>query len=206
MAVRRGLSLAAAVLALVPHASGLFFELKASTEECFKATPGMGHRLIGTYEADGSSEAIKVEVLRQPGTEPLYKSTDTSGKFEIEVQESGVHRLCFTSTSSDTQTVSFNFHVDSHSVGGADPSHKEFVTKEHTDKVSELVGDLEKKALDVLDQQQYSLTREAVHRDIAESTNARVMWWTCVEVVALILLATFQVCYLRSYFEVKQIV
>merc|ERR1712241_456785 len=104
--------------------------------------------------------------------------------------------------------VSFNFHVHEHDLGPEDApvDHKQFVTQEHTSKVSELVEQLEYKAADILDQQQYAITREAVHRETAESTNSRAMWWTFAEVVALCTLAAFQVYYLKSYFEVKQVV
>eukprot|EP00434_Breviolum_minutum_P007232 symbB.v1.2.006382.t1/scaffold358.1/size381540/5 len=102
--------------------------------------------------------------------------------------------------------VSFNFHVDEHGDGSHhDKDQMDYVTKEHTDKVEELVSKLEGKASDILDQQQYAMVREAVHRETAESTNARVMWWTFAEVAVLIGLAFFQVSYLRNHFEHKQV-
>merc|ERR1712032_73981 len=176
--------------------------------ECFKAKPGQGHRLVGTYEADGPTEGITVTVSG-PDKKELWRSTEASGKFGVEVMQDGLHELCFETTISETQMVSFNFRVDQHGSDideALDPHHMEFVTKDHTDKVGELVSKLEARAMDILDQQTYAITREAVHRETAESTNSRVMWWTLVEVAALVMLAGFQVYYLRSYFEVKQVV
>merc|ERR1712056_107812 len=91
---------------------------------------------------------------------------------------------------------------DIHPVEGG----KDFVTKNHTDVVKETVDQLHLRILNILDQQQFTITREAVHRETAESTNSRVMWWTVTEAVCLVALAIFQVYYLRSYFEVKSIV
>eukprot|EP00933_Yihiella_yeosuensis_P033555 TRINITY_DN27233_c0_g1_i1.p1 TRINITY_DN27233_c0_g1~~TRINITY_DN27233_c0_g1_i1.p1 ORF type:complete len:223 (+),score=42.31 TRINITY_DN27233_c0_g1_i1:73-741(+) len=204
--------LAAGLVALQPDAiRGIFFELKAQGtdygKDCFQAHPGAGHALHGSYEADGPAEGVKVTLLSDDNKE-LWISKDSSGKFSVDIQRQGPHTLCFESSSSESQMVSFNFHVDEHGEG-PDVDHKggmEFVTKDHTDKVSELVLQLESKANDILDQQQYAITREAVHRETAESTNARVMWWTLLEVGVLIALAVFQAYYLRSYFEVKQIV
>merc|ERR1712083_209633 len=137
----------------------------------------------------------------------MWSSAKSSGRFDVEVTKDGAHTLCFESTVSERQMISFNLHIDAHGGSDAlDPAHKEFVTKEHTDKVSELVSKLELRANEILDQQQYAITREAVHRETAESTNSRVMWWTLVEVGALIALAAFQIFYLKSYFEVKQVV
>jgi len=87
-----------------------------------------------------------------------------------------------------------------------DEGHHKLVTKNHTDSLTELVTQLWAKTYDVMDQQQYTITREAVHRETAESTRSRVIWWTFAEVLVLILLAGFQVYYLRSYFEVKTVV
>ncbi|CAE7330356.1 EMP24 [Symbiodinium natans] len=199
------------LLAALPlQCTGLFFELKAKSAgpaECFKATPGHGHSLHGSYEADGPNEGVLVTLTSGSGKE-LFRNANPSGRFSIEVMEELPHRLCFESSVEESQMVSFNFHVDEHGDGTDhhDKEHMEYVTKEHTDKVEELVAKLEAKANDILDQQQYAITREAVHRETAESTNARVMWWTLAEVAVLISLAAFQVSYLRSHFEVKQIV
>eukprot|EP00747_Dinoflagellata_sp_TGD_P211061 gnl/TRDRNA2_/TRDRNA2_84262_c0_seq1.p2 gnl/TRDRNA2_/TRDRNA2_84262_c0~~gnl/TRDRNA2_/TRDRNA2_84262_c0_seq1.p2 ORF type:complete len:201 (+),score=48.92 gnl/TRDRNA2_/TRDRNA2_84262_c0_seq1:36-638(+) len=189
---------------LVGITEGLFFELKSAAKECFKTDPSKGHFLIGSYEADGPVEGVTV-TLNNPSDKIVWKSTESSAKLNLEATVDGAHSLCFESTVSQGQMVSFNFRVDEH---GDEVSlqHKEFVTKDHTDKVGELVAQLEARAADILDQQQYTITREAVHRDTAESTNSRVMWWTVMEVLSLISLAAFQVYYLRSYFEVKQVV
>mmetsp|Transcript_27545 Transcript_27545/g.53974 ORF Transcript_27545/g.53974 Transcript_27545/m.53974 type:complete len:214 (+) Transcript_27545:44-685(+) len=191
---------------------GLFFELKPGAQgECFKAKPGKSHRLVGSFEADGPREGVVVK-LTDPSEKQLWHSQESSARFDIEVEDEGSHMLCFGSTVSESQVVSFHFRVEEEQLGegqildaskGSD-AHHQFVTKEHTDKVGELVQKLEYKAADILDQQQYAITREAVHRETAESTNSRVMWWTLAEVVVLVTLALFQVYYLKAFFEVKQ--
>ncbi|CAK9089116.1 Endosomal protein P24B [Durusdinium trenchii] len=124
------------------------------------------------------------------------ESTRPPHSLAQQVTEESPHSLCFTSVAEESQMVSFNFHVDEHGDGSHhDKEHMEYVTKEHTDRVEELlpfffrcsfelVGKLHAKANDILDQQRYAITREAVHRETAESTNARVMWWTFAEVDA----------------------
>ncbi|CAK9089204.1 Endosomal protein P24B [Durusdinium trenchii] len=199
----------AVLVLLVRSCTGLFFELKAQSAgpaECFKVSPGRGHLVHGSYEADGPNEGVVVKLTTSSGKE-LFRNASPSGKFSIEVTEESPHSLCFTSVAEESQMVSFNFHVDEHGDGSHhDKEHMEYVTKEHTDRVEELVGKLHAKANDILDQQRYAITREAVHRETAESTNARVMWWTFAEVAVLISLAAFQLTYLRNHFEQKQIV
>mmetsp|Transcript_6499 Transcript_6499/g.11126 ORF Transcript_6499/g.11126 Transcript_6499/m.11126 type:complete len:206 (+) Transcript_6499:79-696(+) len=194
---------------LARSCAGLFFELKAESAgppECFKVTPGKDHSVHGSYEADGPSEGLVVKLTTASGKE-LFRNVNPSGKFTVEVTEEAPHSLCFSSSVEESQMVSFNFHVDEHGDGTHhDKDQMDYVTKEHTDKVEELVAKLEAKASDILDQQQYAMVREAVHRETAESTNARVMWWTFAEVAVLISLAFFQVSYLRNHFEQKQVV
>eukprot|EP00929_Paragymnodinium_shiwhaense_P065712 TRINITY_DN32920_c0_g1_i1.p1 TRINITY_DN32920_c0_g1~~TRINITY_DN32920_c0_g1_i1.p1 ORF type:complete len:215 (+),score=48.55 TRINITY_DN32920_c0_g1_i1:102-746(+) len=198
---------------LSERGSALFFELQpggARTEECFKVAPGAHHRLVGSYEADGVAEGVTATVFAPAAAtrgRELWRSAESSAKFDVEADGEGEHTLCFQSSINEVQMVSFNYRSDSHGGHDAlDAEHKEFVTQEHTSKVGDLVGQLESKASDILDQQQYAITREAVHRETAESTNTRVMVWTFVEVGALVALAAFQVWYLKSYFEVKQTV
>jgi p24 family protein beta-1 len=55
----------------------------------------------------------------------------------------------------------------------------------------------------VEEEQEYMKLRESVHRDTAESTNSRVMWYSLLEVWVLIALNVFQLYYLKRDFEVK---
>merc|ERR1719356_2371994 len=92
--------------------------------------------------------------------------------------------------------------ADLESEGG----HKQFATQNHTDQMQEAVERLHSKILDIAEQQEFAITREAVHRDTAESTNARVVSWTCIEAAFLVGLAIAQVYFLKSYFEVRTLI
>jgi hypothetical protein len=52
----------------------------------------------------------------------------------------------------------------------------------------------------VKDEQEYILVRERVHRDTAESTNARVKWWSVLQAVVLFSVVAWQVYYLKVGF------
>ncbi|CAE8620487.1 unnamed protein product, partial [Polarella glacialis] len=93
---------------------GLFFELQVN--------PGHGHVLIGSFEADGASEGMTVTV-KDPSEKQLWRSVEPSAKFSVDVMQEGSHQLCFESSVSSSQMVSFNFHVSEHS-DAADPHDK----------------------------------------------------------------------------------
>ncbi|TPX47929.1 hypothetical protein SeMB42_g03029 [Synchytrium endobioticum] len=58
----------------------------------------------------------------------------------------------------------------------------------------------------IRDEQSYMVARERAHRNTAESTNSRVMWWALIESILLIGVCLWQVYYLRRFFEVKRVV
>ena len=54
----------------------------------------------------------------------------------------------------------------------------------------------------VKDEQSYIIVRERTHRNTAESTNARVKWWSIFQLGVLIGEGIFQVWWLKRFFEV----
>lgn len=54
----------------------------------------------------------------------------------------------------------------------------------------------------VKDEQSFIVLRERVHRNTAESTNARVKWWSIFQLAVLIGEGVFQVWWLKRFFEV----
>ncbi len=52
----------------------------------------------------------------------------------------------------------------------------------------------------VKDEQEYIVVRERTHRDTAESTNARVKWWSILQAVVLFSVVGWQVYYLKVSF------
>jgi len=60
-------------------------------------------------------------------------------------------------------------------------------------------------SLDDADRDQRHLrVREQKHRDTAESTNGRVLWYSVIESMILVAVSAGQVYYLRKFFEVKR--
>ena len=55
----------------------------------------------------------------------------------------------------------------------------------------------------VRDEQSYIVLRERTHRNTAESTNARVKWWSIFQLAVLIGEGVFQVWWLKRFFEVR---
>jgi hypothetical protein len=56
----------------------------------------------------------------------------------------------------------------------------------------------------VKDEQGYIVVRERTHRNTAESTNARVKWWSIFQLLVLSANGGFQVWWLKRFFEVSR--
>jgi emp24/gp25L/p24 family/GOLD len=55
----------------------------------------------------------------------------------------------------------------------------------------------------VKDEQAYIVVRERTHRNTAESTNARVKWWSVFQLGVLVGMCIFQIWWLKRFFEVS---
>ncbi|KAF9902110.1 p24 complex component [Linnemannia zychae] len=112
----------------------------------------------------------------------------------------GKYEYCFGNAFSTVtdKTLSFNVIVI-----------KPFVEDTTTNKVDPLANELRELAAgieEIIHEQEYSIARERLHRNTAESTNARVMWWSLFQSGILFVVCAFQITYLKRFFEVKRVV
>jgi hypothetical protein len=122
------------------------------------------------------------------------------------VTAAGQYNLCFKQTmNKGRQTASFQLHV-SGELDIYDDSTGNIASRNQAEKVGHLAGQIETQAFDLLDHQDYAITRESLHRETAESTNSRVLWWSLAQMTVLITLAVVQMYYIKSFFEIKLIV
>lgn len=68
---------------------------------------------------------------------------------------------------------------------------------------SSTVRSLSELVAQVKDEQGYIVVRERTHRNTAESTNARVKWWSIFQILVLFGEGIFQVWWLKRFFEVS---
>ena len=125
----------------------------------------------------------------------------------------GKHIYCFSNEhwSANSKEVSFNVHgivYVPESEAPQDPLDKEGETMQMfsvsvTILKHFLVRTLSELVAQVKDEQSYIVVRERVHRNTAESTNARVKWWSLIQLLILIGEGIFQVWWIKRFFEVS---
>ncbi|KAL8926410.1 MAG: hypothetical protein Q9208_002953 [Pyrenodesmia sp. 3 TL-2023] len=131
-----------------------------------------------------------------------------TGKFTFSAADSGDHRICFTPTGPGVAT----WLSSGQSVGGTkltldlaigETSQIESTDKSKIQDIVQKVKDLNGRLQDIRREQVFQREREAEFRDQSESTNARVVRWTLLQLVVLGLTCAWQLSHLRAFF-IKQ--
>jgi len=208
--------------ALLAPVQSLFFYIDGTTPKCFfeelpKDTLVVGHYSAEEYDEnmkawvkhDGLSIAISVDEVFDNDHRVINQKGSSSGRFTFTAADSGDHKICFTpsSTSGGQGWLSAL-----HPMGGIkltlDLAIGETSAIESTDKgkiqdIVQKVKDLNGRLADIRREQVFQREREAEFRDQSESTNARVVRWTLVQLVVLGITCAWQLSHLRSFF-IKQ--
>jgi len=160
--------------------------------------------------------------IQDPNNNYVFNQrTVSSGDHSFEAKLDGRYTYCFSNEhwSANTKEVSFNVHgivYVPESDAPQDPLEKEgkfdiidappSVFSSGHDSLTfrdTAVRTLSELLAQVKDEQSYIVVRERTHRNTAESTNARVKWWSIFQLGVLIGEGVFQVWWLKRFFEVK---
>jgi hypothetical protein len=147
--------------------------------------------------------------LQHPTTDaPIWSSRLIADHFKHTVATTGQYRLCFRQTSSQArQTASFQIHTQSDydSYFGSE-SVPNLASKSQTEKLTIISSQIESKVNELLDQQDYAITREAIHRQTAEETYESILSWSIAQILVILTVSAVQLYYLKRTFEIKLIV
>ncbi|KAL9090374.1 MAG: hypothetical protein Q9159_002001 [Coniocarpon cinnabarinum] len=179
-------------------------QLKAHSRECFHEMLHADDKMtvsfqVGDREFGGSGNLDIDFWINDPSNAYLFHERSvSSGDHSFEAKTDGKYVYCFSNEhwSANSKEVSFNVHgivYVPEEEAPSDPLEKE------VRRLSELLAQ-------VRDEQSYIVVRERTHRNTAESTNARVKWWSVFQIGVLVGEGIFQVWWLQRFFEVKRVV
>ncbi|KAF2767986.1 supernatant protein factor, C-terminal domain-containing protein [Teratosphaeria nubilosa] len=186
----------------VGHAHNI--QMKAHSRECFHETLHKDDRMTVTFQvADreyGGSGNIELDfwISGPDGARMIDQRAVSAGDHSFDAKQDGRYEYCFGNEywSANTKEVSFNVH-------GIVYVPETEVTE---DPLEQEVKGLSQLLDQVKDEQSYIIVRERTHRNTAESTNARVKWWSIFQLGVLLGEGVFQVWWLKRFFEVKRLV
>ncbi|GAM87761.1 hypothetical protein ANO11243_057880 [Dothideomycetidae sp. 11243] len=196
--------LVASLLALLQLVGAHNIPLKAHTKECFHEQLHTDDKMTVTFQVGdrefGGAGNLDIDfwIQNPQGQNQIHESSVSSGDHSFTASQDGKYTYCFSNEywSATSKEVSFNVHgivYVPESEAPRDPIEKE-------------VKQLTELLYQVKDEQSYIVVRERTHRNTAESTNARVKWWSVFQLGVLIGEGVFQVWWLKRFFEVKRVV
>ncbi|KAN0069940.1 emp24/gp25L/p24 family/GOLD domain containing protein [Elaphomyces granulatus] len=193
-----------AILGIINQATSHTIHLRAHSRECFHEVLHRDDKMtvtfqVGDREFGGSGNLdISFWIEDPTGKRIWYEYATPSSDHSFTAQTDGKYIYCFSNENwmSNSKEVSFNVH----GIVYVPESELE------QDPLEVEVRHLSEALAQVKDEQSYIVVRERVHRNTAESTNARVKWWSIFQLAVLIGEGIFQVWWLKRFFEVKRVV
>jgi len=190
--------LAAALL--LCSAAALTVTIGPASEECFIDEANVAAKVLGSFRVTkGGNLDIDVKMWNPDNTIVYEQDKQVEGSFMFVALQKGQFRLCFSNRMSTvtSKDVSFNLYV-----GSSLTSHG-VAKQEHFTPLENSVLVLSEGLKQVQNEQKYISTRERVCRDTTESTWTRLWAFTMLNALAAVIVAVWQIIYLKRLFEQK---
>jgi len=187
------------VLSVLPSpSSALDVYVKPNDEDCYFEDLQKGEKMYVSFSVQsGGYLDIDIRVYG-PDLRVVYEAErQRDGNFQFKATATGSHKVCFGNTMSmvSGKTLSFNTYTG-RSLLPLDAAKQSALSPLE----SEVMG-VSEKVYSVHDVAVYLKFREVRHTQTLESTKSRVMWFSLLELMALLAVSVFNILYLRQLFE-----
>ncbi|GJJ78871.1 p24 family protein beta-1 [Entomortierella parvispora] len=189
-----------ALVASIQSAAAFNVIVPAQERRCFFETLDKGDNLHISFQV-GEGGHLDVDFWITDPTESLVEDArkSASATYNHVATQKGKYEYCFSNTFSTLTEKTVGFNVLVMKPHKEDPTHK---SDPLDNEIRELAAGIE----EIKNEQEYTMARERTHRNTAESTNSRVVWWSLFQSGILFLVCVFQITYLKRFFEVKRVV
>ncbi|KND04118.1 uncharacterized protein SPPG_01557 [Spizellomyces punctatus DAOM BR117] len=204
-AILVSLFLLGAIVAPIAALNTFTLYVPARTELCFNEYLQHKDRLDLSFEVEEGGNLDIDFVIYTPSSKPLYSlNGESSSHFGFNAEAEGKYVYCFGNKMSSMVEKRLSF-----SVHGPDERWKieELEMKQSIDDPTETLQS-EIRVLDagiraIQDEHAFLMQRERRHRQTADSTRSRVLYWTLLQTAVLLGVCYFQVTYLKKFFEMR---
>ncbi|XP_003383896.1 PREDICTED: transmembrane emp24 domain-containing protein eca-like [Amphimedon queenslandica] len=196
----------------------LYFHISETEHKCFiEEVPGetmiVGKYKIQLFDANrqewlptSPGIGMHVDVKNPGGKVVLSRLYSNEGRFTFTTTDSGEHTICISTNSTrwfggQSLRVHLTINVGDHAVDYAQVAAKEKLTELQL-RIRQLLDQVEQ----ISKEQAYQRVREEHFREISDSTNARVLWWSFGQSIVLIVMGLWQMRHLKGFFEAKKLV
>ncbi|KAI9323315.1 emp24/gp25L/p24 family/GOLD-domain-containing protein [Dichotomocladium elegans] len=185
---------------LASLANAISVDIPAHGRQCFYEELAVGDKMTLSYQV-GEGGNLDIDFWISDPQDRVIKSTtrESTGTHVVEANHAGKYTYCFGNQMSSVtaKAVSFNVH-DSQKITTS--------SQAHIDPIKAEIEELAASIFAIKAEQEYIVLRERQHRNTAESTNARVKWWSLGQLALLAAVCFWQIHYLKRFFEVKRVV
>ncbi|KAL1543841.1 transmembrane emp24 domain-containing protein p24delta4-like [Salvia divinorum] len=202
-----------AAAAAVPAASGLWLDLPASGQKCISEELNNNAVVLADYYAFIGEDydvnatvapTITVRVTSPYGNEIHHKEKVAHGQFAFTATEAGNYMACF-SLDGDQGGKKVTVGID-WKTGIAAKDWDSVARKEKIEGLELELKKLEGAVESIHNNLYHLVSREAEMREVSESTNSRVAWFSLMALAISIVTSTLQILYLRRYFRKKKLI
>ncbi|KAG9508420.1 Transmembrane emp24 domain-containing protein 10, partial [Fragariocoptes setiger] len=198
------------VIITIAYVECIRFKLQPHTKRCVKEEMRKDVLAVGEYEvsaADGTT--VDFQITDSRGHTALMRDNIDKGKFAVTSDEDDLYDYCFaySSASSHVQPNLIPREVYLDTKVGVEAKHID--DKASTDKLQQLEAELTKLedlTNSIIADFAYMKKREAEMRDTNDSTSARVSWQCFTSIIVFIVVATWQILYLRQFFKSRKLI
>ncbi|SBT82309.1 cop-coated vesicle membrane protein p24 precursor, putative [Plasmodium ovale] len=172
--------------------------------DCFHFKVDKNNVIVGSYDIINKNASCVISVINRydKKRESIFKSEKTQDQFEIKAGKPGVYSLCYENKKNVELTLMFTLRVkESHSTADS-----EFSTIDDVQKISNKASALYDQFLDLFDEQERMMETADLYKQFNEKMNSKLVLWSEIEIILLILLTLVHIYYIKSFFEIKTIV
>lgn len=184
------------------------FEIAPNTKRCLKHEVYANQLAVGEYEISSQADTVvDMTITDSKGYSALKRDNiNGKGKFAVTSDNADYFDLCFSYTSTQPSTqlppreVFLDFRV------GAEAKQYESVSNDQFSELEKDLNRIEDLTQAIISDFAYLRKREREMRNTNESTNTRLFYQTILSIIILIVLTTWQVLYLRTYFKAHKLI
>lgn len=199
-----------AALALLPLSRGLHFYLKPGQTKCFYKRLSLGNIMIGDICGYVHKEnifmndpdlglSVSVDESFDSNQRVMHQKNANTSDFTFTALDTGEHRICIVpSYPQEDAELGIFMELDVTNMQLLDGKGKDD-QRTLGQRILQLVHRLEA----IRFEQMVIKKKEALFRDQSESANARILRWSCLQILGLMIICIIQLCYLKNFF-IKQ--
>jgi hypothetical protein len=197
----------------------LHFQVEEGSQRCFLVEIPEQTRVGVVYDNPGFASLLNAHdsgltegatmqlwVERPSRDVVLEHECGAEGRVDFTSETEGEYRVCVMTSSAAFQghQRSFDFELRT-SVGERATDYSAVAKAEHLSAIEIEVRKLNDRMADVRKEQDYQKHRENQFRNLTESTNARIAWWTVFQALFLIATGVYSVMNLKAFFKTKKL-